>query len=196
MKYLLFVLFLTACTSQLPWANTKPLEKKALETPTIINAVAARMSDSATVVHSIARITHGKTSCQNGPMPLWIPATNLGPLEGRWFRLGWTIEAVARPAPSRHSVAVLVSFRPLSDKLELTRFGLPGCWLLTHPDYILSASQNPDDVFYYDPSTGLGYIQFLPAIGMRGTTMYMQLVITDAQGKSKLSPLLELIVGT
>lgn len=196
MKYLLF--FLAACSPQLPWSNAKPLEPSKLNKPDLVRATANAMLDTLVTVPQVAgtvRPIYGKTSCLSGPNPVWLFGTSTLPREGHWFRLGWAIEAVATPPPPTHKVAALVSFRPLNEGLLLTSHGLPGCMMLVHPDYILNASQNPNDIFYYNTVSGVGHIQLNPEVGMRGTRIYCQLVVEDPNGIVRLSSALELCIG-
>lgn len=194
MKYIL--LFLVACTPAMPWSNAKPLPVSRLTNPDVIQKASAFMLPESTSTPPAVRMLYGKTSCLSGPNPVWIPVTSPLPREGVWFRMGWAIEAVATPPPPRHSVALLAAFRSRSGQADLTPHGLPGCMLLVEPDYILRPTQNPDDVFYYNPATGLGYIQFLPSFGMRGTKIYMQLLVSDANGVHRLSAGVELTIGS
>lgn len=192
MKYLL-LLFLVSCTTQLPWHDAKELNPTLLYEPGIVKKLNALVLPNDTVPG--IRMIYGKTSCLSGPNPVWFGATSL-PREGVWFALGWAIEAVATPPPPRHSVALLVSFRSRRDHADLTPHGLPGCMLLVEPDYILRPTQNPDDVFYYNPATGKGHVRFLPVAGMQGTQINMQLLVSNAQDIYRLSAGVELTIGS
>lgn len=192
MKYLLF-LCLASCTTQLPWHEAKEMNAERLANPGVVKKINALMlpDDIAPGV----RMIYGKTSCLSGPNPVWFGTSAL-PREGRWFALGWAIEAVATPPPPRHSVAMLVAFRSRSGQADLTPHGLPGCMLLVEPDYVLRPTQNPDDIFYYNPETGLGHVRFIPQAGMRGTKINMQLLVSDVNGVYRLSAGVEVTIGS
>ena len=195
MRYLPF-LFLVACTTPRPWDNAKPFDPELVTTNDVVKQTMTALVTTREAFPASVRMIYGKTSCLSGPNPLWISAPYAKPREGLPFALSWAIEAVATPPPPPADVSLLASFRPRSEALDLTGNGLPGCMLLVEPDHILQPTQKASDIFYYNSSKGLGLVQFVPANGLRGTKLYLQLVVKYADGTTRLSAAAELTIGT
>ena len=183
MRYLILFLLLTSCSIFQPREEEKTVRLASTESVTPGR------------VYGVVRRIHTNTSCKSGPNPIWLTPT-AEPREGAYLRLPWVIEAVRLSPHPRHSVALLVSFRPLSEPLALDQFGLPGCRLMVHPDITIPASSNPDDLFYYYVDGGRGWINLLCAPGSVGTRAYCQIVVSDSAGVSRLSSAIEIVVGS
>jgi hypothetical protein len=173
----LLPILLLAC-AQPPLAAPAPMPWSAAVATTVEEALAPSILRDLFAYAVPTPPERGVVRAINGSSCVWAGATPVAwparhePRVGRQTEITWTLGVTSPAAP--YAASVLASLRPLTTPIALG--GMPGCALSVHPDFVLLPNV-PGSLLTWNATTGVMTLRWTPAVGMAGTSVYLQLLV-------------------